>query len=101
MDNIHDFVRQWNYRFPVDYWWRKKHKVAFNSQKHRNSNFWDMMYEYYEDQMYRSFAIKNTYQPNEGDWLNIKEEEEKSIEESVVDAMGELAKFKQSLEENS
>ncbi len=101
MDNTHNFVRQWNYRFPVDYWWRKKHKVAFNSPEHRNSSFWDMMFEFYEDKMYETFKIEKPYEPDEGDWLNIKEKEVKTIDDGIEDAMEELQKYKEMLEKSS
>lgn len=94
MDSIQEFVRQWNYRFPVDYWWRRKHKVAFNSREHRISNFWDQMYEFHEDAMYKSFQEENTYKPNENDWLNIKKEELARVEDGIDDALAELEKFK-------
>ncbi len=98
MVNVKDFVRRWNYRFPVDYWWRKKHEVFFNSPEHRNSNFWDQFFEYEEDKMYELLRQKKEYEPNEDDWLNIKEEEEDvSVEERIEDAMLELQKFKKDL----
>ena len=99
MADIDDFVKQWNYRFPVDYWWRKKHKIAFNSPEHRNSNFWDQMFEYHEDVMYKSFEKKEEYNPNENDWLSIKEQEYERVEDGIDDALAELEKFKKTFKE--
>lgn len=95
-DLIQDFVLKWNYRFPVDRWWREKHKVAFNSPEHRNSSFWDQMFEYREDVMYVNIERQDQkeYQPNEGDWLDIKEKELTSIEDNISDALEEMRKFK-------
>ena len=97
MDKVKDFIKRWNYKFPVDYWWRKKHEVAFNSQEHRNSNFWDQVAEYHEDVMYQKLKEENTYDPTENDWLNIKENKVISVEEGIENAMSEIEKFKQEL----
>lgn len=95
MADIEEFVKQWNYRFPVDHWWRKKHKVAFNSLEHRNSNFWDQMFEYYEDVMYKSFEKTEEYNANQNDWLTIHEQDIERIEDGIENAMAELERFKQ------
>lgn len=97
--DIDELVRQWNYRFPVDYWWRKKHKIAFNSPEHRKSNFWDQLFEYYEDKMYLAFEQKNDYYPNENDWLSINEISIERVEDGIAGAMAELEKFKQTFKE--
>ena len=96
MADIDDFVKQWNFKFPVDYWWRRKHSIAFNSPEHRNSNFWDQMYEYYEDVMYKSFEKENEYEPNKNDWLKIKEQTYTKVEDGIENALAELEKFKKS-----
>ena len=99
MDEIQEFIRQWNYRFPVDYWWRRKHKVAFNSPKHRISNFWDQMFEYHEDMMYKSFEKSEEYLRGENDWLEINENEIERVEDGIMSAMAELEKFKKTYKE--
>ncbi len=43
-----DFLFRWH-RFPIDYWWRKKYKVAFGSAQHREMSLIDMFVEYKEE----------------------------------------------------
>lgn len=45
---IKNFLIDWN-KFPIDYWWRHKHNVAFNSTAHREMSWIDMAIEYRED----------------------------------------------------
>ena len=100
MDDIKEFVQRWNYRFPVDYWWRKTHNVAFNSLKHRNSNFWDQMFEYKEFRMHEQFKKpKQEYEPNTNDWLNIRKNEITRVEDGIDDALAELEKYKSSFKD--
>jgi len=49
---IAEFMREWAYSYPVDRWWREKHKIPFNSKLHREGNHIDMAIEYLEDLMY-------------------------------------------------
>lgn len=46
------FVKWWNNTYPIDYWWRKKHGVAFNSPAHQQQCVIDMKIEYEEDKIY-------------------------------------------------
>ncbi len=96
MNNIIHFVNKWNYKYPVDYWWRKKHKVAFNSSRHRDCNFWDQLFEYYEDCIFKSLIKENEYEPNQNDYLKIDENKFESITDNISDALLELKKFKDS-----
>lgn len=34
---LDNFIVRWNNKFPLDYWWRNKHGVAFNSEIHRST----------------------------------------------------------------
>lgn len=45
---IDKFIFQWH-DFSFDYWWRKKYKIPFGSQAHREMNFIDMYIEYREE----------------------------------------------------
>ena len=40
--SVDDFVNRWHSGFILDYWWRRKHNVAFGSPEHRRMNFIDM-----------------------------------------------------------
>ena len=97
VEYIERFVLQWNYKYPVDRWWREKHKIAFNAPEHRICNFWDQYFEYKEDLLYDKLTTKDEYVINENDWLEIHEEKFDNIQEGVTSAMEELEKFKSSL----
>ena len=47
-EEIDKFIFKWH-DFPFDYWWRKKYKIPFGSQAHREMNFIDMYIEYREE----------------------------------------------------
>ena len=47
-EEIDKFIFRWH-DFPFDYWWRKKYKIPFGSQAHREMNFIDMYIEYREE----------------------------------------------------
>jgi len=48
--SVDRFLFRWH-DFPFDYWWRKRHNVAFGSSAHREMSFIDMYVEYREDLM--------------------------------------------------
>lgn len=47
-EKVDKFIFDWH-DFPFDYWWRKKYKIPFGSQAHREINFIDMYIEYREE----------------------------------------------------
>ena len=98
MVDIKDIVYHWNYKYPVDYWWRRKHKVAFNSAEHRAFNFWDQIFEYHEYKLYEDNPEKGEYIANQNDYLMIHEERIEKVEEGVQIALRELQKFKEEYE---
>lgn len=74
LEEIDDFILEWNIKYPVDRWWRKKHNIPFNSSAHRECSFLDMFFEFNEDKMYEK-AYENmsnkdsVYKPDSGDFL--------------------------------
>lgn len=48
--SVDRFLFQWH-DFPFDYWWRKRHGIAFGSAAHREMSFLDMYIEWREDLM--------------------------------------------------
>lgn len=91
--DIESFIYKWNLNYPIDRWWREKHKVIFNSPQHRVVSFLDMYIEWLEDKIYKSElekGVKNyTYKP--GDWL---EDGEKGEE---VDVQSEIKNFEENM----
>ena len=69
-DEIKQEVLKWNNRFPIDFWWRRKHKIPFMSEIHRKTSLLAQVFEYYED-LLSSELLEDTYIPNQGDYLNI------------------------------
>lgn len=59
ISSIREFIIKWDNQYPIDYWFRKKYKIAFNSEAHRNMSFIDMRIEYEEEKlMEQSFKIE-------------------------------------------
>lgn len=67
--DIRNYIVDWNIRFPIDRWWRKKYNIAFNSSAHRESNFLDQLIEFEEDKVFMELTEKDTYIPGQDDWL--------------------------------
>ena len=67
IENVDRFILDWH-RFPLDYWWRKKHNVPFGSQQHRDMNFIDMLVEYREeiviDRLVKEYESEKEQQEN-------------------------------------
>ena len=93
--DLKDFVLDWNVKFPIDHWWREKHKVAFLSTFHKESNFLHQLMEWEEENLFDDLRdTKDEYKPNTGNFLkpqfNI---EEVSPEEFIDYAKEELKNF--------
>jgi hypothetical protein len=50
-DEIRQQINNWNSKFPIDYWWRKKYNIPFGSPAHRDANLIDMFYDYEEEKI--------------------------------------------------
>jgi hypothetical protein len=53
IEDIRKFALDWNTKYPIDRYWRKKHKVAFNSELHRQTSLLDMRIEFEEDGLFK------------------------------------------------
>ena len=88
LSEIVTHIEWWNMTFPIDRWWREKHKVAYNSPRHRDQDFISMKMEYEEDLMYvqlRNRSEKDSeYKPGYGNWLK-KRKPIKMSEEEIDD----------------
>lgn len=65
---VNNFLTRWHNDFILDYWWRKKHDVAFGSAAHREMNFIDMFIEYQEEVIIKRAQL-NEQRKEEEDWL--------------------------------
>jgi hypothetical protein len=77
--------------FPLDYWWRKKHEIPFNSLEHRKVLIEDITFEYEEEQLYKNLYDEETYILNSGQWLKTSNKQSQPINEEEA--------FRESLEE--
>lgn len=84
-NNIREEVLFWNAQFPVDKWWRDKHKIPFMSKLHRDCSFIYQLFEYEEERILTEFFVKeeNKYEPNIGEYLK--------VDESNIDSMSKFA----------
>lgn len=79
--DVKNYVIDWNIRFPIDRWWRKKYNVAFNSSIHRESSFLDQLFEFEEDKIFQEINQKDQYEPGIGDWL--KPQQNKTVADDI------------------
>lgn len=90
-------IISWNNRFPLDRWWRMKHKVAFLSQAHRESSFISQLIEFEEDKLFVQLTEqkeKIEYTPGTGDFLRTPQTLE-SFSEEAQREIDEMLKFEE------
>lgn len=63
-----EFMVKWNLKFPIDRWYREKHKIPFMSKQHRESSFLNMRLEWEEDRLFKEID-EDVYEPGKGDFL--------------------------------
>lgn len=88
-EDVKNYIISWNYRFPIDRWWRKKYNVPFNSSIHRESCFIDQLIEFEEDKLYNSFSNSEEYKPGIGDWLKTNNRSEEDTLRSMKEEFKE------------
>jgi len=54
---MEDLVIKWNNRFPLDFWYRRKYGISFNSLEHRSISQLDVFFEYVEEILYQKELI--------------------------------------------
>lgn len=77
-----NFCIEWNLKFPIDRWFRERHKIPFNSPVHRSLSFWDMRIEFEEHLMFYRNEHSAKYIPDTGLWLK---------EDEVINADADLS----------
>ncbi len=80
---VHNFIFNWNQKWPIDFWWRKKYNISFGSEEHRQANFIQMYYEWYEAE-----AMKKWYSDDE-------DEDPAEKDRDVTDVSGSKNKLSQ------
>lgn len=93
INEVKEFILQWNVNYPVDKWWRQKYNIPFNSPDHRIVSFIDISIEYEEEQLFKSIK-PNGYIPNSGEWWKPPiEDENLSPEEKIESFKDEFRKL--------
>lgn len=54
--DVKNFLIAWNNSFPLDLWFRQKYNIPFNSSKHREVNFIDVLLEYEEEKLIKEYG---------------------------------------------
>lgn len=77
IEDVDNFILDWH-RFPLDYWWRKKHNIPFGSPQHRRMNFIDMLVEYREEIVINRYVeqYREQQEEKENDELGLKDGQE-------------------------
>jgi len=67
LQELKSFIINWNNKFIIDHWFRRKYNIAFNSLKHRESNLIDIKIEYEEETLMENYkeGVKNKEEDNE------------------------------------
>ncbi len=75
----------WNYKNPLDRWWREKHGISFGSKTHLETNVADQLFEYLEDKIYKE-AIDERKNPYiVGQWI-----EDVKVDKTTEDKLFDL-----------
>lgn len=94
--DLRQTIVDWNIKFPIDRWWREKHKIPFMSERHKQSSFIHQYFEFTEDKLYHEQANRkeSDYTPNQGEYLKIENVNEPLAPEDMMDELRrELAEF--------
>jgi len=59
IDGVKSFIINWNYRYPLDFWWRKKYSIPFGSKEHLDAKQFDIIVEFFENKMMNESSEKN------------------------------------------
>lgn len=94
---IIEFCYIWSIQYPIDRWWRDKHKVAFGSIEHRAMSLIDMRFEFEEDEIFRKNKKIKDYTPNLGEWMKqnviVDNDDELTQEEKLAKYKEEFSKI--------
>lgn len=51
-------IESWNIKFPFDYIWRRKYNIPFNSEVHRNMDFFHIKFDIEEERMFKRISVE-------------------------------------------
>lgn len=78
LEKLRASIYAWNIKFPLDYRWRQKHRVAYGSQAHLQISQADILHEFVEDEIYSILEVSQKRSENvkNGNWLLRREDVE-------------------------
>jgi hypothetical protein len=53
LNDIRNFIIEWDVKHPVDHWWRTKYGIPFGSPSHLDMDMIDMRIDFEEEEMLR------------------------------------------------
>lgn len=59
-----NFVIRWDNMFPIDRWYRNKHKIPFLSEEHKKCDFFAELMEFEEDKVFMNCNRKKKKRKN-------------------------------------
>lgn len=94
ISQIREFLIYWNNTFVLDYWYRKKYNIPFNSKKHRNIEPISIFLEWEEEQLETVIANRDIERKKKeeyiktGIWISKKNQDSfyDNIDESFFEA---------------
>lgn len=97
---IREFIISWNDQFPLDFWYRSRYNIKFNSEEHRKTNLIDVLIEFEEMLIAKEYTIKRMrlesdidFREKTGKWLSTRTRQPSQSEiESAFENM-DLSKF--------
>lgn len=77
-------VLQWNNRFPLDSWWRRKYNIPFGSKEHFETDLFKMRFDYEEERMFRLKAVARIMKLGLSEVLEILDEKIANAAHSTI-----------------
>jgi hypothetical protein len=84
-------VTNWNIKFPLDNWYRRKYNIRFDSDEHRKTPIRSIAFEFQEHLLFEKYEKQDEYKPNEGKFIKRIKVEEKPL--TLEDVQKEFEKI--------
>lgn len=69
--DLNEFIKEWNIKYPYDYWWRKKYNIPFGSEAHKSMSHINMAFEYKEEIYFKRKAEVSVVKEFERDEVSL------------------------------
>lgn len=95
------FIIWWNSNFPFDLIWRKKYKIPFMSEQHKNTSLYDIYLDIYEEEYLNSLIEKQREQDDDVKYYELTGEFLKKNSEYLEMDSEEITNFIENLDLDS